>query len=164
MIFALTIFLFEVLVCWVSFIEKINKQNETVLWSSPRSPKLMFVNICLCLFTFYLCNFMRNNAHLLLLACAFVSSFDYYSVYGSFNKGFLINLPKSWFIPCFHFLLPMSEVCRFSLVVIFRLWYQAALYTAQNDWKVTNFHLYSFTRGITRSKSQCHEVWCALAL
>ena len=47
-ILQLTIFLFEVLVCWVSSIEKINKQNnETVLWSSPRNPKLMFVNICL---------------------------------------------------------------------------------------------------------------------
>ena len=35
---------------------------------------------------------MLNNAHLLLLACAFVSRFDYYSVYGSFNKDVLINL------------------------------------------------------------------------
>ena len=64
---------------------------------------------------------MLNNAHLLLLACAFVSRFDYYSVYGSFNKDVLINLPKSLFISCFHFLLPMSEVCRVSPVVIFRL-------------------------------------------
>ena len=37
---------------------------------------------------------MLNNAHLLLLACAFVSCFDYYSVCGSSNKDFLINLPK----------------------------------------------------------------------
>ena len=126
--FALTIFLFGVLVCWVSSIEKINKHNnDAVSWSSPRNPKLMFVNICQCLFTFYLCNFMLNNAHLLLLACAFVSRFDYYSVYGSFNKDVLINLPKSWFISCFHFFLPMSEVCRFSPVVIFRLLVPSAL-------------------------------------
>ena len=64
---------------------------------------------------------MLNNARLLLLVCAFVSRFDYYSVYGSFNKDVLINLPKSSSIPCFHFLLPMSEICRFSPVVIFRL-------------------------------------------
>ena len=58
---------------------------------------------------------MLNNAHLLLLlACAFVSRFDYYSVYGSFNKDVLINLPISCFISFFYFLLPMSEVCRFS--------------------------------------------------
>ena len=53
------------------------------------------VNICQCLFTFYLCNFMLNNTHLLLLACAFVSRFDYNSIYGSFNKVVLINLPKA---------------------------------------------------------------------
>ena len=70
---------------------------------------------------------MLNNAHLLLLACAFVSRFDYYSVYGSFNKDVLINLPKSRFISCFHFLLPMSEVCRVSPVVIFRLLVPSAL-------------------------------------
>ena len=47
--------MFGVLVCWISSIEKMNKQNnDAVLWSSPRNPKLMFVNICQCLFTFYL--------------------------------------------------------------------------------------------------------------
>ena len=115
--------------CMLSFFHWKDQQtnNDAVLWSSPRNPKLMFVNICQCLFTFYLCNFMLNNAHLLLLACAFVSRFDYYSVYGSFNKDVLINLPKSWFISCFHFLLPMSEVCRVSPVVIFRLLVPSAL-------------------------------------
>ena len=60
-----------------------------------KKSKLDVCNIYQCLFTFYLYNFMLNNAHLLLLACAFVSRFDYYSVYGSFNKDVLINLPKS---------------------------------------------------------------------
>ena len=136
--------------CMLSFFHWKDQQrkqnNDAVLWSSPRNPKLMFVNICQCLFTFYLCNFMLNNAHLLLLACAFVSRFDYYSVYGSFNKDVLINLPKSWFISCFHFLLPMSGVCRVSPVVILDCWYRAhwywaAPYTARNDRKRNEFSL-----------------------
>ena len=66
---------------------------------------------------------MLNNAHLLLLACAFVSRFDYYSVYGSFNK----DIAEKLIHILFRFLLPMSEVCRFSPVVIFRLLVPSAL-------------------------------------
>ena len=60
-----------------------------------KKSKIDVCHICQCLFKFYLCNFMLNDAHLLRLACAFVSRFDYYSGYGSFNKDVLINLPKS---------------------------------------------------------------------
>ena len=79
---------------------------------------LISVNVCLpfiyvisCLITLIYC----------FLHMHLFPGLNTYSVYGSFNKDVLINLPKSWFIPCFHFLLPVSEVCRFSSVVIFRL-------------------------------------------
>ena len=114
--------------CMLSFFHW--KDQQTKQWCCIMIiTKKSTIYVCkyLPVFTFYLCNFMLNNAHLLLLACAFVSRFDYYSVYGSFNKDVLINLPKSWFISCFHFLLPMSEVCRVSPVVIFRLLIPSAL-------------------------------------
>ena len=114
--------------CMLSFFHW--KDQQTKQWCCIMIiTKKSTIYVCkyLPVFTFYLCNFMLNNAHLLLLACAFVSRFDYYSVYGSFNKDVLINLPKSWFISCFHFLLPMSEVCRVSPVVIFRLLVPSAL-------------------------------------
>ena len=101
-------------------------------------------------------NFMLNNAHLLLLAYAFVSRFDYYSVYGSFNKDVLINLPKSWFISCFHFLLPCLKFAGFPRQLFLDCWYRAHWYwTARNVRKRNEFSLVkNCLRYIIRSDSE----------
>ena len=106
---------------------------------------LPFIYVISCLITLIYC----------FLHVYLFSGLITYSVYGSVNKDVLINLPKSWFIPCFHFLLPMSEVCSFFPVVILDCWYRAhwyraVPYTARNDWKRNEF---SFVKIVCAIKS-----------